>query len=322
MNSKWTDNDIEILKKYYGKINYKEISNRYLSKFNPHAIQSKAQRLGISKDNSFDFYSKAEDEILKKYYGTMKNSEINKKYLPNRPIASIYKRSKKLGLTSNPSLWEDHEDETLRILKENRMRHKLIAKILGRSEASIEGRITKLGLADRNFARDKNQINLIKEKIERVVNENNIIYNYKQVLGSATEHFITSKLLQNNLFVFKPCVDGGRFDLIATRDFIKYYKIQVKTASYNEEFNVFYSQTTKQINSSKTSGNTYKNYNKDEIDFYICCIPYWENATYVIPVEELIQNSRVNYYPHRKKTFNKFTDLHSEIFRDAFHLIK
>lgn len=323
MNSKWTDKDVEILKKYYGTINYKEIQKKFLNQYSKIAIQAKARNLGISKQNSFDFYSKEEDKILEDYYGTCSNRELQQKFFPNRKISSIFRRAKSLKLSKDPNKWEDYEDTALKVLKSNRMRHATISKILGKSENSIESRVTKLGLADRSYATNNDQINIIAKEVKKISQlKENFYCNYKQVIGSSIEHVVTSALLQNGIFVFKPCVDGGRFDLIGTRDFKSYKRIQIKAASYDEKHNVFYSSNTKQVNSSNKSGKIYKRYTKDDIDFYVCCVPYWKNTIYIIPVENLIHNSKICYYPHRKKTFNKFTDLNTETFKEAFDLIK
>lgn len=142
----WSKSEDAILKKYYPQEGG-SVSARLKGRTNKECI-TRANYLGISYINK-NAWSECEDNILREFYGKMTMQEISDKFLDNKSRFQIQKRIKALNLKNpNPSSrsWSLEEDN---YLNENfgSMSVKNIALALGRSTASVYGRVTKLGLS-------------------------------------------------------------------------------------------------------------------------------------------------------------------------------
>jgi hypothetical protein len=109
-NFKWTDEKIEILKKYYVEKDFDFLFN-VLGTTNKSSIQGKASGLGLHKRV---IWTDEYDEIVKKYYSNSNWEEIFFR-IPNLTKYSLQHRATKLGLECTDHYWSEEE---LRILKE------------------------------------------------------------------------------------------------------------------------------------------------------------------------------------------------------------
>lgn len=115
-NLGWTSDKVEILKKYYPIMSTKEIQKKYLPEFTQEQITCFANSALNLKRNNRSRWTKEEDEIMKKYYSSMTNQELKENFFPNRTIASICNRAKKLGLKTSKELVVGWTEENLKIL--------------------------------------------------------------------------------------------------------------------------------------------------------------------------------------------------------------
>ena len=109
-NKKWTDEEIELLKKYYPELGQDCI--KYLPNRTTSSIISKASDLKIKYDNNPKWTDK-EVELLKKYYPEMGINCF--KYLPKKDKTSISNKAKILKIRyNNDQKWTDKEIELLK----------------------------------------------------------------------------------------------------------------------------------------------------------------------------------------------------------------
>ena len=73
----WSDKEIELLKRYFGKISYQEIGD--MLGRNVNSIQKKVKSLGLSRVIKKTPWTNEEVELLKRLYGIMRVEEISKK---------------------------------------------------------------------------------------------------------------------------------------------------------------------------------------------------------------------------------------------------
>lgn len=123
----WTPEELNLLTLYYGTMPNLELQQRHLTQRNVRAIEIKAMRLGLSKNQSSIKWSDNELDILKTYGGQLTPQEIHAKYLPNRtPTAILLKMSELKGhrnrhtgrtqqsAAKNRTPWTDDELDILR----------------------------------------------------------------------------------------------------------------------------------------------------------------------------------------------------------------
>lgn len=104
----WTEEEIEILKKWYPVEGYKVQSR--LSGRTKKAIAREARVFGLNAPD--DTWANEEIEILKKYY-PIEGCKV-KDRLNGRTVSSIYSIVSKLGIKAQDSKWTDEEIEILR----------------------------------------------------------------------------------------------------------------------------------------------------------------------------------------------------------------
>lgn len=93
---KWSQADISLLRKYYGKINIKDLQRKLSKQWKLKAIKAKSQILGLGKDR---MWSDKEIAILKEYYPKITMFELLE-LLPNRTLPSIKGKARVLGIKS------------------------------------------------------------------------------------------------------------------------------------------------------------------------------------------------------------------------------
>ena len=94
----WSVQELDILRRYYGKMTVSELQANYFPTRTLSSIMNKAYTLGLL--TKCPKWTKEEIDILKKYYGTMSIEDLQANYLPYRSIDSINcKASRTLSLT-------------------------------------------------------------------------------------------------------------------------------------------------------------------------------------------------------------------------------
>lgn len=119
----FTDEEIQIIKKYYSNMRNQDISDKYLPNKTPDQIKSKASNLGLKKDPTFlndlkiknikdyneankKMFTEYELEIIKKYYPEG-GTKIVRKYIDRSPEV-IYNKANEMGIkafSTHPDLW-------------------------------------------------------------------------------------------------------------------------------------------------------------------------------------------------------------------------
>ena len=135
----WTEEENNILKKYYPVEGYKEVIDRLEGRTRG-AINLQAKKLGIkAPDNT---WTEEENAILRKYYPVEGIKVIDK--LENRTKLAIITQAKKLGIKA-PNTWTEEEND---ILKEYYPSEgcKVANRLNGRTKKSIKMRVNKLGI--------------------------------------------------------------------------------------------------------------------------------------------------------------------------------
>lgn len=105
---KWNQQDLDILRKYYNKIDNKQIQGKLSKHWSIKAIRAKSQILGLGKDRK---WSKDEIELFKEVYPTKPLNEVLKLF-PERTETSLFKQGQLLGITSkfyNDRIYTDEE---------------------------------------------------------------------------------------------------------------------------------------------------------------------------------------------------------------------
>lgn len=135
----WTEEENNILRKYYPVEGYKEVIDRLEGRTRG-AINLQAKKLGIkAPDNT---WTEEENAILRKYYPVEGIKVIDK--LENRTKLAIITQAKKLELKA-PNTWTEEEND---ILKEYYPSEgcKVANRLNGRTKKSIKMRVNKLGI--------------------------------------------------------------------------------------------------------------------------------------------------------------------------------
>ena len=159
--SKWTEEDLDILKENYFIMSEKEISKLMNYRHSAYAINTKARRhFGFSKDKK---WTDEEIDILKKYYSTESIEYVMDK-LPNRTYQAIGKKANLLGMYSYFTLNNYWNDEETQILLDNweTKSDEEIAKILNKNKRSISEKRWNLGLLRFNHYNNATYNNLQK----------------------------------------------------------------------------------------------------------------------------------------------------------------
>ena len=105
----WTEEEIEILKKWYPIEGYK-VADRLKGRTRS-AAQTQARRLGLKPPN--DLWTEEENDVLRKYYLSEKSEVIHR--LNGRTKKAIIEQARRLGLrTRYSNTWTDEEIDILK----------------------------------------------------------------------------------------------------------------------------------------------------------------------------------------------------------------
>ena len=93
------------------------------------------------------------------------------------------------------------------------------------------------------------------------------------------------------ILLSKPIVEDSRYDYIADIG-NKFLRIQCKTSSIAEDES--YIEFSTRTSRSNTKENFYRNYTKEEIDYFYT---YYNNQSYLVPVEECSTTKKLRFVP-------------------------
>lgn len=141
----WSHEDIEKLKKYYGKLPKRELLKIISDKWDYDAIRRKAQYLGLTTSRN---WTEDEIKILKENYSKCMMKELLI-LLPNRTNLSITEKAKEYKLVSYFILSQRYTDEEDLFIKNNYliMDNEELAEKLHRTVSGISQHMYKLGLS-------------------------------------------------------------------------------------------------------------------------------------------------------------------------------
>lgn len=185
----WDKHDIDILKKYYGKISLKEIQSMLHRTCSLDRIKSKSNSLGLYVGRKK--WTNIEEKILKDNYSNKSFAEI-KKMLPNRTESSILGKARSLGLLSKFYLENQYTQNEIDYIVENleKTSIKNISNSLNRPEGGVKQKLNKIGYS------------LKKEN------------NYEDLIACVRARLGTWKNKVRNDFNYTCSVTGGRSNII------------------------------------------------------------------------------------------------------------
>ena len=93
------------------------------------------------------------------------------------------------------------------------------------------------------------------------------------------------------ILLSKPIVEDSRYDYIADIG-NKFLRIQCKTSSIAEDES--YIEFSTRTSRSNTKENFYRNYTKEEIDYFYT---YYNHQSYLVPVEECSTTKKLRFVP-------------------------
>lgn len=154
--TKWTDEENEILKKYY-LVERSKVANRLKGRTKV-AVKSQAKRLGLTVPKTGRKWTKEENELLKEYY-PIEGYKVMKR-LKGRTKKAVQEQASKLELNIYNS-WTEKENN---ILKEYYPieGYKVIKRLKGRREKAVQAQLVKLGLVHKSTNNNKSTNNKYK----------------------------------------------------------------------------------------------------------------------------------------------------------------
>lgn len=139
----WTEEEDNILNKYYGNLSTKEIHNKYLLNRSKASIQKRAKILGITYKENSPIWSNEEIEILEKYY-PIEGLKVENR-LKGRTKNSILKKVSMRKIKVQDNSWNEEE---IRLLKKYYPQYgnKTVDFIPNRPLSSIKDKAGELGI--------------------------------------------------------------------------------------------------------------------------------------------------------------------------------
>ena len=149
--AKWSNKELQILKKYSGKLTAVEIHKKYLTNKLLGDVYRKRLELKLKHKFMPIEWNDAEIALLKKNVSTNTDKELAK-IIKSKNQNQIYSKRIKLGLKA-PNSKKIYPKEKLEIIKNNlNLKDSQIAKIIGEDESYVfRARITKLGIKKKNI---------------------------------------------------------------------------------------------------------------------------------------------------------------------------
>ena len=143
----WTTLELVKLKSLH-LMGYNDIEIGDVLRRSSSAVKCKRVKMGLYRKDSF---TEREVEILKEYAPIMKLTEISEKYMHNKPLSTLSRKCKMLGIETYYSKrmkelkWEDSEVIELEKLIKDGYTDKEIGDKLGRAKGSIRFKRKELG---------------------------------------------------------------------------------------------------------------------------------------------------------------------------------
>lgn len=197
-NSRWTNDEIDILKEYYPTESMRVLFSKLPRHANPQSIVGKAYKLGIKK--KLGRWTSEELKLLKEKYKTTSAKELYELFGGNHSILAVRTKARKTGLASN-LFWTPNEDQ---ILKEN-YAHCTFLEIQNllpnKTSNAIMAHARKLNIKSKFYLEEQytdEQLNFIKENW---MNMNDI--QLAQYLGRKSSEEIRAKRIQMGLYKIK-----------------------------------------------------------------------------------------------------------------------
>lgn len=188
-DTKWTQGELDIIRKYYFEKSPEELSEMMNSRHSCDAITTKASKyFGYSKDRS---WSDEEKAILRKYYSTEPIERVIKR-LPKRTYESIVAYANLLGVKSYHTLntYWNKADKQFILNNWQIMSDKEMACILGKEVRSVSEKRWNMGLLHfhhYNQATYENLMKYIRGNIGSWKTDSMKICNYRCVLTGSKD---------------------------------------------------------------------------------------------------------------------------------------
>lgn len=91
--------ELRLVEQHYGRLSREELIARYLPNRTIKAIEHRAGLLGVRrKVKPAEYWTPAEIEVLKRYYGAIPRKHLIARYLPHRSIKQLDHKAGELGL--------------------------------------------------------------------------------------------------------------------------------------------------------------------------------------------------------------------------------
>ena len=141
---RWSEKDIEILRKHYRVIKNKDIQQMLSKQYSIQAIRGKAQAIGLGKSR---LWTHEEEDIVYKLYDKIPMNQLLK-LLPNRTYVSILHKARSNNLSSYFYTSRTYSIDDIKYLSENYLEktNEELARKLGRSPTSIAQKLWNLNL--------------------------------------------------------------------------------------------------------------------------------------------------------------------------------
>ncbi len=212
--------------------------------------------------------------------------------------------------------YSSNEDKAIEILKKNGFNKSIIGEVLGRKPRSIKNREQILNLDNFVFNKAKNV------KFANLKKEVKILNSTKKT-EAITNHVVYNNLIKQGFEIFRVTREGAEFDLIAYKN-SKFFKIQIKTAGYNEKWDLFRLGSLTFFHADYSKGKYSRGkFKYRSIDFFIInCIGL--NVNYVIPfskIKNISRGTELTFFPHRFRYNLKPSFLITDNFKERFDLI-
>lgn len=115
----WTVRELRLIERHYGRMQRKELMERYLPERTIKGIEHRAGLLGLRRRvKPAGYWTDVEVERLKRFYGTMPRKEAIARYLPDRSPKQLDEKAGRLGLRRRRHPTRSWSTEDLALLRE------------------------------------------------------------------------------------------------------------------------------------------------------------------------------------------------------------
>jgi len=244
-----------------------------------------------------------EIEILKENFDKMTQKELQNKYFHNKSLNSIKWQieRQRLGKTD---YYSEYEEDTIKYLRQHNVPCRTIGKLLNRSEGAIMVKCQQMKIYGVTPSDYEDTL---------LVNEQNLLKNLDtKLVGTINEEFVKIKLSLLGYDIAIPYMNNHKIDMFVFRK-RKMVKIQIKSATYDS--------TEKRFRASlktKDKNGKHIKYSNDDVDFFIIKCNGLD-VFYILPYNDVKNESYANLYPHRLKLRIKGFDF--EKYKNNFILL-